>query len=118
MDIPVASLQRFLRDAAEKDIEGEYQLYDNHLRLLTDSAPEQQTANTLNDRERALLAREIEKDTLGGLRLGTHYVSWERLDHFDGVLLRVHTLREGIQGNFGSISIALTLLWVLFTACP
>ncbi|SUH36690.1 diguanylate cyclase [Salmonella enterica subsp. enterica] len=35
---------------AEKDIEGEYQLYDNHLRLLTDSAPEQQTANTLNDR--------------------------------------------------------------------
>ncbi|EBB3606595.1 cellulose biosynthesis regulator YedQ [Salmonella enterica] len=116
MDIPVASLQRFLRDAAEKDIEGEYQLYDNHLRLLTDSAPEQQTANTLNDRERALLAREIEKDTLGGLRLGTHYVSWERLDHFDGVLLRVHTLREGIQGNFGSISIALTLLWVLFTA--
>ncbi|MEY5547760.1 cellulose biosynthesis regulator diguanylate cyclase DgcQ, partial [Salmonella enterica subsp. enterica serovar Corvallis] len=64
----------------------------------------------------ALLAREIEKDTLGGLRLGTHYVSWERLDHFDGVLLRVHTLREGIQGNFGSISIALTLLWGLFTA--
>lgn len=116
MDIPVASFQRFLRDAAEKDIEGEYQLYDNHLRLLADSTPEQQTANTLNDRERALLAREIEKDTLGGLRLGTHYVSWERLDHFDGVLLRVHTFREGIQGNFGSISIALTLLWVLFTA--
>ncbi|MCU9657968.1 cellulose biosynthesis regulator YedQ, partial [Escherichia coli] len=48
MDIPVASLQRLLRDAAEKDIEGEYPLYDNHLRLLTDSAPEQQTANTLN----------------------------------------------------------------------
>ncbi|HCM1914444.1 TPA: cellulose biosynthesis regulator YedQ [Salmonella enterica subsp. salamae serovar 28:r:e,n,z15] len=116
MDIPVASLQRFLRDAAEKDIEGEYQLYDNHLRLLADSAPEQQTANTLNDRERALLAREIEKDTLGGLRLGTRYVSWERLDHFDGLLLRVHTFREGIQGNFGSISIALTLLWGLFTA--
>ncbi|EDU4500063.1 cellulose biosynthesis regulator YedQ [Salmonella enterica] len=116
MDIPIASLQRFLRDAAEKDIEGEYQLYDNHLRLLADSTPEQQTANTLNDRERALLAHEMEKDTLGGLRLGTRYVSWERLDHFDGILLRVHTFREGIQGNFGSISIALTLLWGLFTA--
>ncbi|EJJ4225704.1 cellulose biosynthesis regulator YedQ [Salmonella enterica] len=116
MDIPVASLQRFLRDAAEKDIEGEYQLYDNHLRLLADSTPEQQTANTLNDRERALLAHEMEKDTLGGLRLGTRYVSWERLDHFDGILLRVHTFREGIQGYFGSISIALTLLWGLFTA--
>ncbi|EGA6600044.1 cellulose biosynthesis regulator YedQ [Salmonella enterica] len=116
MEIPVASLQRFLRDVAEKDIEGEYQLYDNHLRLLADSTPEQQTANMLNDRERTLLAHEIEKDTEGGLRLGTRYVSWERLDHFDGVLLRVHTFREGIQGNFGSISIALTLLWGLFTA--
>ncbi|EAQ0862191.1 cellulose biosynthesis regulator YedQ [Salmonella enterica] len=116
MEIPVASLQRFLRDVAEKDIEGEYQLYDNHLHLLADSTPEQQTANMLNDRERTLLAHEIEKDTEGGLRLGTRYVSWERLDHFDGVLLRVHTFREGIQGNFGSISIALTLLWGLFTA--
>lgn len=116
MEIPVASLQRFLRDVAEKDIEGEYQLYDNHLRLLADSTPEQQTANMLNDRERTLLAHEIEKDTEGGLRLGTRYVSWERLDHFDGVLLRVHTFREGIQGNFGSISIALMLLWGLFTA--
>ncbi|EAP2788357.1 cellulose biosynthesis regulator YedQ [Salmonella enterica] len=116
MEIPVASLQRFLRDVAEKDIEGEYQLYDNRLRLLADSTPEQQTANMLNDRERTLLAHEIEKDTEGGLRLGTRYVSWERLDHFDGVLLRVHTFREGIQGNFGSISIALTLLWGLFTA--
>ncbi|EFQ7996340.1 cellulose biosynthesis regulator YedQ [Salmonella enterica] len=116
MEIPVASLQRFLRDVAEKDIEGEYQPYDNRLHLLADSTPEQQTANMLNDRERTLLAHEIEKDTEGGLRLGTRYVSWERLDHFDGVLLRVHTFREGIQGNFGSISIALTLLWGLFTA--
>ncbi len=74
MDIPVASLQRFLRDAAEKDIEGEYQLYDNHLRLLlTDSAPEQQTANTLNDRERALLAREMKK------RLSQAGCVWERI---------------------------------------
>ncbi len=49
---------------------------------------------------------KIEKDTLGGLRLGTHYVSWERLDHFDGVLLRVHTLREGIQGNFWAVLVS------------
>ncbi len=39
----------------------------------------------------------------------------ERLDHFDGVLVRVHTLSEGVRGDFGSISIALTLLWALFT---
>ncbi|MFP1452226.1 hypothetical protein ACLB1N_11900 [Escherichia coli] len=31
------------------------------------------------------------------------------------VLVRVHTLSEGVRGDFGSISIALTLLWALFT---
>lgn len=47
--------------------------------------------------------------------MNSRYVSWERLDHFDGVLVRVHTLSEGVRGDFGSISIALTLLWALFT---
>lgn len=31
------------------------------------------------------------------------------------MLLRIHTLREGVRGNFGTITIALTLMWVLFT---
>ncbi len=50
----VASLQRFLRDAAEKDIEGEYQLYDNSFSFVDGPARRNnKTANTLNDRERA-----------------------------------------------------------------
>lgn len=57
----------------------------------------------------------MEHDTRGGIRMNSRYVSWERLDHFDGVLVRVHTLSEGVRGDFGSISIALTLLWALFT---
>jgi diguanylate cyclase (GGDEF)-like protein len=50
-----------------------------------------------------------------GLRLLTRYISWAKLRNFDGVLLRIHTLREGVRGNFGTITIALTLMWVLFT---
>ena len=50
----------------------------------------------------------MEHDTRGGIRMSSRYVSWERLDHFDGVLVRVHTLSEGVRGDFGSISIALT----------
>ncbi len=53
--------------------------------------------------------------TSGGLRLLTRYISWAKLRNFDGVLLRIHTLREGVRGNFGTITIALTLMWVLFT---
>lgn len=115
MDIPVSSMKRFLEDAVEKDSEGEYQLYDYQLRLLATSRPEKRQVNTFDDLELALLANDIEHDTHGGIRMGSRYISWERLDHFDGVLLRVHTLREGVQGAFGSISIALGLLWALFT---
>ena len=36
----------------------------------------------------------MEHDTRGGIRMDSRYISWERLDHFDGVLVRVHTLSE------------------------
>ena len=47
--------------------------------------------------------------------MGTRYINWEKLRHFDGALVRIQTLREGIRGDFGSISIALGILWLLFT---
>lgn len=67
-------------------------------------------------RELAQIAHAIESDSEGGIRTGSRFVSWERLDHFDGIVLRVHTTDEGVRGDFGSISIVLALLWALFTA--
>lgn len=116
MTIPVSSVERFMDDAIDKDVEGEYQLYDRKLKLLAASTPELRNSNMFDEREQALLAHDIEQDTEGGLRMGSRYISWERLDHFDGVLVRVHTLSEGVRDDFGSISIALALLWALFTA--
>ncbi len=115
MSIPVRTMQQFLRNAIDKNLDGEYQLYDSKLRLLTSSNPDHSTGNIFDPRELALLAQAMEHDTRGGIRMNSRYVSWERLDHFDGVLVRVHTLSEGVRGDFGSISIALTLLWALFT---
>ncbi len=115
MSIPVRTMQQFLRNAIDKNLDGEYQLYDSKLRFLTSSNPDHPTGNIFDPRELALLAQAMEHDTRGGIRMDSRYVSWERLDHFDGVLVRVHTLSEGVRGDFGSISIALTLLWALFT---
>ncbi len=42
-------------------------------------------------------------------------MTWARLKHFDGTVLRIHTLHDGVRSDFGSISIALALLWLLFT---
>lgn len=113
MTVPVSSIERFIDEAIEKDEEGKYQLYDSKLNLLTASHPELKRNNTFDEREKAMLARDIEQDTEGGLRMGSRFISWQRLDHFDGVLVRVHTLSEGVHGDFGSISIALMLLWAL-----
>lgn len=115
MSIPVRSMQQFLQNAIDKNLDGEYQLYDSKLKLLTSSNPENPTEDLFDPRELASLAQAIEHDTGGGIRMNSRYVSWERLDHFDGVLVRIHTLSEGVRGDFGSISIALTLLWALFT---
>ncbi|EFD5001127.1 cellulose biosynthesis regulator YedQ [Escherichia coli] len=115
MSIPVRSMQQFLQNAIDKNLDGEYQLYDSKLKLLTSSNPNHPGEDLFDPRELASLAQDIEHDTRGGIRMNSRYVSWERLDHFDGVLVRIHTLSEGVRGDFGSISIALTLLWALFT---
>jgi len=86
------------------------------LNLIASSEASASKINLFDDVERAQIASAIASDTEGGLRLGSRFVSWERLDHFNGVVLRVHTLDEGVRGDFGSISIVLALLWALFTA--
>lgn len=116
IDFTVSAVRDLLNQAVEGYEDGEYQLYDNGFMLLATTTKQPDQINTFDERETAQIAHAMEHDTQGGIRLSSRYVSWHHLDHFDGVLLRVHTLDEGVQGDFGSISIALTLLWLLFTA--
>lgn len=104
------------RVQTEDRTEGEYQLYDTRLNMIATSAHAGSPVNQFDERETAQIAQAIEHDTGGGIRLGSRFITWERLDHFDGVVLRIHTLHEGVQDDFGSISIVLALLWALFTA--
>nr|WP_284147959.1 cellulose biosynthesis regulator diguanylate cyclase DgcQ [Enterobacter cloacae] len=116
MDFSLNTMKRMLADATDDHAEGEYQLYDTRLNMIASSEASTSEANHFDERETAQIAHAIENNTGGGIRLGSRFVSWERLDHFDGVILRVHTLHEGVKGDFGSISIVLALLWALFTA--
>ena len=116
MDISVDTMKQLLVEALDNHTEGEYQLYDMHLNMIATSESPESTVNHFDASELAQIAHAIESDTEGGIRLGSRFISWERLDHFEGVVLRVHTLHEGVRGDFGSISIVLALLWALFTA--
>jgi len=115
IDFTLATLRDLLKEAVGDNGEGEFQLYDSRLALIATSQPDAEQVTRFDAQELARIAGELQHDNEGGLHLGSRYVNWQRMDHFDGVLLRVHTLAEGANGNFGRITIALTLLWLLFT---
>lgn len=110
--LSISEMGEFLMRAVEGETEGEYQLYDQRMNLIASS---EKKISPLSQQVQAQLARAYEENNRGNLREMTRYISWEKLRNFDGVLLRVHSLEEGLQGDFGRISIALTLLWILFT---
>ena len=116
IDYAFSSVKQLLTEALRDEEQGEYQLYNNDLERVVTSLPTGVPPRTFTQAQRDMLAQAVTQSNSGSLRLGQTYVVWQKLDHFDGLLLRIHTLREGLQGDFGTISIALALLWLLFTA--
>ena len=116
IDYSFSSVKQLLEEALRDEEQGEYQLYNNKLERVVTSLPAGAPPRSFTQAQRDRLAQAITQSNSGSLRLGSTFVVWQKLDHFDGLLLRIHTLREGLQGDFGTISIALALLWLLFTA--
>lgn len=114
MDFSVQEMKAFLVNAIKTGEEGEYQLYDNQLNLIASSAPGN-VLTLLSTHEQEMLKRAFAGENQGGIRLVTRYISWEKIRNFDGVLIRIHTIQEGVRGDFGSITIALMLMWLMFT---
>ena len=116
IEFTLPQINQLLAAATEGEREGEFRLYDNHMNLIATSLTPGMSPATLTEREKAQLSQAFERDTRGGDRFETRYINWEKVRNFDGVLLRIHPLEEGIRGEFGSISIALGLLWALFAS--
>lgn len=51
----------------------------------------------------------------GHLREGTRFITWVRLQHFDGLMVNVQTLSEGMRGETGRIALVLMLMWGIFS---
>lgn len=116
MNFSISSLRQILVEARQTEKDGEYQLYDGQWSLLASTMPgDQSRLHSFSKEQRHALNQAMSSEMTGWMRIGTRFVSWEKLKHFDGVMLRIHTLREGLLGDFGTISIALALLWLLFT---
>lgn len=116
IDYAFSSVKKLLEEAVRDEEQGEYQLYTNALERVASSLPAGVQPRAFTQEQRHRLMQAIAQSNSGNLRLGSTFVVWQKLDRFDGLLLRIHTLREGLQGDFGTITIALALLWLLFTA--
>ncbi|XNM59868.1 hypothetical protein ACLK1S_12220 [Escherichia coli] len=103
--IPVWMMQQFLRNAIDKNLDGEYQLHDSKLTFLTSSKPDHPTGNIFDPLVNWPCWRRQWNTTRGWHRMDSRDVSWERLDHFYGVLVRVQTLSEGVRGDFGQLAL-------------
>jgi diguanylate cyclase (GGDEF)-like protein len=116
IEFTLPQMKQLLMLAKQGEEEGEYRLYDRKMNLIATSLAAGMTPAPLSEPDKAQLAQAFEKGMRGGLRFATRYVNWEKMRNFDGVLLRIHHLDEGVRGDFGTISIALGMLWLLFTS--
>lgn len=115
LQFPVVLLKKQLEDSLTDEDQGEYQLYDSEFRLITASTNNDAAPEAFSEADRHELLQAVAHETTGNLHLGSQFVSWQNLRHFDGVLIRIHSLSAGLDGDFGTISIVIALLWLLFT---
>ncbi|WBM72150.1 cellulose biosynthesis regulator diguanylate cyclase DgcQ [Buttiauxella sp. WJP83] len=117
-DYPIDSLHDFLQQAKYDDHEGTVLLYDNELNPIATSAQQLPKHELFTAPQLAQIASVVtaaKPGEQGELRMDSRFITWAKLNNFDGLLVKVHTLEEGVQGEFGRISIVLSVLWMLFT---
>lgn len=118
LDYPIDSLHHFLQQARYDDHEGTLLLYDNELNPIASSADQLPNHSLFTAPQFALIANAVTAaipGEQGEIRMDSRFITWAKLNNFDGLLVKVHTLEEGVQGEFGRISIVLSILWMLFS---
>lgn len=115
IDFTPQAMRHFLKESLETPQDGTVILYSPAFDVIAASAPENERLPLFNERQKADVQKAMQNANEGNMRMTTHFISWSRLHNYDGVLVRVHSLREGIAGEYGTITIVLTLLWVVST---
>ena len=81
-------------------------LYDKELNPIATSAeklPESSLFSAPQLAQIASAAAEAKPGEQGELRMDSRFITWAKLNNFDGLLVKVHTLEEGVHGEFGRI---------------
>lgn len=96
--------------------QGSIMLLDHAMHTLAVSTNSSRQENSsLSADEMRQLKTLIKEKPIGQLRVGSRFISWTRMNDFDGVMLSIQTLKEGLQGETGRVAIILLLTWLVFT---
>ncbi len=115
MDFTIDSMHQFLLHAIQEENDGVVLLYDRKFNVIATSADVMPKGKLFTPTQMARLASAMENKNEGEIRMSHSVVTWDKLNNFDGVLVKIHSLDEGIRGEFGRISVVLGLLWLLFS---
>lgn len=115
MDFSTQAIHQFLQHALPEWQSGRVLLFDRKQKLVTVSDDKPMDTPLLDAAQVSELFSKAATANNGQIRSGTRFITWVRLQHFDGLLVNVQTLREGLHGESGRISLVLVLMWMIFS---
>ncbi|MCU5773261.1 cellulose biosynthesis regulator diguanylate cyclase DgcQ [Erwiniaceae bacterium BAC15a-03b] len=114
MDFTRDSIQKLLQRSFQQPQQGIVMLMDSQFNQLA-SSDRQPGRHNFSQAEVARLQAAVQRGARGELRLGSRFITWDRLRGFDGVIVNIQTLREGLHDETGRVALVLLLMWLLFS---
>lgn len=115
MDFSTQQIKQYLQQSLSTRQEGGVMLVGHQFNLIAWSDGSQLEEYHLHKAQLARLTEQAIGKNSGTMRFDGRFVSWVRLQYFDGMLVNVQTLREGLLGDSGRVGLVLLLTWLMFT---
>jgi len=114
MDFSIKRLNYYLQEALPSHPHSVFMLYDSHFEPITSSDPNWRRGKYFSEAQRLSLQKAVLKQSEGTTRIGTSFVTFTRMENPNITLISLQSLRQGLQDQYGRISLTLVALWCLF----
>ena len=115
MDFSSTHISSQLQRSLPPSPAGSVLFYDTALQPLARTAESASLAAQLNEQQILRLKKAIAHSSRGALQLNLRYISWVKTRYANGVVIKVATLRQGLQSDVGRMALTLLGMWLLFT---
>ncbi|RWR03929.1 hypothetical protein ED28_02770 [[Pantoea] beijingensis] len=116
MDFSSQRLHEHLQRAIPQQYDGMVAIFDQKMNEVATSGNAPQARNyRLSAEEMRKLSQAIQHKDEGGLRVGTRFITWNKMRSINGVAVSIQNLRDGMHGESGRVTLVLAGMWGLFS---